>query len=424
MVVVPKKLLHITVGLIVLHCGTEAKKVNSLKVHKKLKVGGKSTFKDDVTMRDDLLVAGNVSCGDQDEPADVTVSGNLVLTGNTSTTGDILIGNQLLFNFRGLNNSYVGISAGNITNTANGNSGFGVHALLVDTTGSQNSAYGTFALSNNTTGNNNEAFGFGSLQNNVSGFDNVAVGALAANQNTSGSGNTAVGNNALITAVSGSNSTAIGLNALQNALGSNNIALGAFAGAALVNGNENVIIAHPGFDGESGVIRIGLAGSQEQAFIAGVRNVQTGINDGIAVLIDSQGQLGTVSSTKKVKENICNIGDISSLLLKLRPVKFNYIADEGKLPQYGLIAEEVAEIYPELVVFDEDGNPYTVKYHLLYALMLNEIQRCHRIIEDHENALALVDEKMEEVITNYVTNLQSLLARISALEQLQNIAQK
>jgi hypothetical protein len=162
-------------------------------------------------------------------------------------------------------------------------------------------------------------------------------------------------------------------------------------------------------------IKIGTQGTQTKGFIAGIRGVTTGSNNAIAVLIDSNGQLGTVSSSRRYKDDIQPMGDVSAALLKLRPVTFRYKKpyDDGSKPiQYGLIAEEAAEVFPDLTVFNADGTPETVKYHLLPALLLNEYQRQQKIIAlQAEQA-----QQQRKTIQAQAEQMAALERRFSALE--------
>ena len=103
--------------------------------------------------------------------------------------------------------------------------------------------------------------------------------------------------------------------------------------------------------------------------------------DGVEVYIDSNGQLGTVTSSRRFKKDIHDMGSVTDRLMQLRPVTFRYkeAAENGAHPvQYGLIAEEVAKVYPELVQYDKAGKPFTIYYHLLTPMLLNELQKAHR----------------------------------------------
>jgi hypothetical protein len=300
-----------------------------------------------------------------------------------------------------INGYYAGLS-GAANNTA-----LGAGTLASNTSGSFNTAAGSGALTNNTTGSYNTASGSSSLPVNTTGSFNTAVGALALQFNTTGSSNTALGYGALDLNNNGLGNTAIGYNALaSNATGSNNLAIGNAAGMNVGSGNSgNILIASPGSSADQGVIRIGAPGNQISFFAAGVRGTTTGSNDAIPVVIDSHGQLGTVSSSERFKEDIHDMGNVSSGLMRLRPVVFHYkqpFADGSKPIQFGLIAEEVAKIYPELVAHSTDGQVETVKYQVLDSLLLNELQRQQKQIEDQQDRIRALQERLTQIETGAV----------------------
>ena len=180
------------------------------------------------------------------------------------------------------------------------------------------------------------------------------------------------------------------------------------------------MIGHQGVAGEAQTTRIGTA--QTRAFIAGIRGKTTGTNNAIAVMIDSHGQLGTVSSSGRFKEDVAPMAEKSAALSALRPVTFRYkkAFEGGEKPiQFGLIAEEVAEVFPELVVFGEDGQPETVKYQLLSSLLLNELQKLsdrHEALEQEHAALR--SDKNSEVaeLQKRIVLLEEIPARLASLE--------
>jgi hypothetical protein len=362
---------------------------------------------------------GTVSCGNGSDVDLNTVYGDNALTNNTTGNANTAIGvGALQFNTIGRWNTATGVDAlGDNTegrfNTATGvnalwrnttgilNTATGMGALQTNTTGNANTATGSGALAGNTTGSNNTANGESALHDNSTGIDNVAVGlaALTANtiglnntasgawaltSNTEGNLNTATGQSALFSNTTGSSNTAIGEESLwSNTTGSQNIAIGYRAGYQ-TTGTLNIDIGNEGVAGESNTVRIGTI-NQHRTFVAGIRGVQTDVADAIAVVIDSNGQLGTVSSSRRYKEDITEMGSASERLLQLNPVTFNYQkadANGDKPTQYGLIAEEVAEVFPELVVFNEQNEPETVKYRMLSSLLLNELQKLSRNINN------------------------------------------
>jgi hypothetical protein len=277
------------------------------------------------------------------------------------------------------------------------NTAIGAAALLFNSTGSENTAVGTAALLQNTTGTNNTATGEQALYSNTTGNLNTANGLAALRNNTTGIGNTAVGGDALVLNTIGGGNTAIGEGALSsNTTGNSNIALGPGAGHSLTTGNQNIVIGNPNAAaGESNTMRIG-GSLQTRAFIAGIRGVATGNADAIAVLIDSDGQLGTLSSSRRFKKEIKPMDNASEAILGLKPVTFQYKSDGTATPQFGLIAEEVAEANPDLVVRDKMGEIYTVRYEAVNAMLLNEFLKEHRKVEKLEAALEALSERLRD----------------------------
>ena len=266
-------------------------------------------------------------------------------------------------NISGYMNTATGANA--LTDNGHGhqNVAAGFNALTNTTYGNQNTATGTYALYGNTVGSRNTATGFGALEGGASGYDNTAVGATALRNNSTGDRNVALGMKALLTNTSGNGNTAIGFGAGSSLAG---------------NSQSNILINNAGNGIESHTLRIGQSTiddedaepfpehALEKAFIHGIRGKPPGAADAIAVVIDSNGLLGTVSSSRALKQDISDVGELAERLLELRPVAFRYkqhAASDPETPlQFGLIAEEVAEVFPELVVFDAVGKPETVKY--------------------------------------------------------------
>jgi hypothetical protein len=185
--------------------------------------------------------------------------------------------------------------------------------------------------------------------------------------------------------------TGVGAGALSSlSVGNQNVALGNQAGSQLTNGVLNVHLANPGLAVESNTIRLGTGGDHTRLFLAGVRGVTTGANDAVTIGIDSLGQLGTISSSRRTKQDITDLGDVGLAVQRLRPVQFRYIkpfADGSQPIQYGLVAEEVEQVLPELVAHDTEGQPETVKYHVLPALLVAEVQRLERARAVQEDRL-------------------------------------
>jgi hypothetical protein len=317
------------------------------------------------------------------QTTDLVIDINGYYAAPTDLNGNTAIGaGTLANNITGLGNTAMGIQALFGNTTGDGNTAIGDQALVDNTTGGRNTAIGSATLINNTTGNNNTAIGTGTLQSNTTGDSNTAIGIGALQWNTTGVGNTAMGTEALFANNLGNNNIAIGFNAAVNLSGtsSNNIHIGSQGSSA---DNATIRIG--------GKTSLGDPGVQTSFFVAGVRGVTTANNDAVSVVIDSAGQLGTVSSSRRFKEDIHEMGDSSSGLMRLRPVTFRYqkpFADGSKPIQYGLIAEEVAEVYPDLVVHSADGQIETVKYQVLDSMLLNEAQRQERKIHTLEQQLA------------------------------------
>jgi hypothetical protein len=248
-------------------------------------------------------------------------------------------------------------------------------------------------------------------QNGAQG--NVALGPKALLSETTGDTNTAVGYSALTTNQSGSNNTAIGESSLYNILsGSDNIGIGAQAGMNVTTGSNNIDIGNQGEQGESNAIRIGTQGTQTAAYVAGISGATA--SSGVSVYVSTTGQLGTMTSSIRYKQDVRDIGDESGVLMSLRPVSFRYKPeyDPDGLQQYGLIAEEVEQKAPQLVAYDSEGKPLTVRYNLVNALLLNEVQRQHAEIAKLTERLR--DSEAHTQRTEAV--IQSALARLSAVE--------
>ena len=277
------------------------------------------------------------------------------------------------------------------------NTAVGAAALLFNTTGTDNTATGAVALLNNTGGSNNTATGSFALQANTTGNLNTATGLSALFSNTTGIGNTAEGGDALALNTTGGGNTAIGTGALSsNTTGNGNIAVGSFAGHDLTTGNQNIVIGNPNaVAGESNTMRIGGSLSQTRAFIAGIRGVATGNNDAVNVVIDSDGQLGTVSSSRRFKKEIKPMDTASEAILALKPVTFHYKSDKTNRSEFGLVAEEVAEINPDLVVRDENGEIYTVRYEAVNAMLLNEFLKEHRTVQEQKATISQLKTMVE-----------------------------
>ncbi|MEY2538350.1 MAG: hypothetical protein QOG67_2090 [Verrucomicrobiota bacterium] len=303
----------------------------------------------------------------------ITLSSGVINIPATSsaTNGVIQMAGTPIISAPGTKNVFLGNGAGNFTLSGTGqNTGVGYQAMQSVTTGFQNTATGYQALSSNTAGQRN-----------------TVMGAQAASLTTTGVDNTAIGFFALANNTDGSDSTALGDGALNNVVGTNNIGIGFGAGQFLNAGSNNIYLGTPGgLQTESNTIRIGTTSggnSHTAAFIAGISGA-TLSPSGTAVFINSNGQLGTINSSRRFKTDIKPMDDASDVLLSLRPVTFRYKPeiDAKGIPQFGLIAEEVAEVCPDLVIHDNKGEIQTVRYEQVNAMLLNEFLKQHGHIAD------------------------------------------
>jgi hypothetical protein len=282
----------------------------------------------------------------------------------------------------------------NLTTGIN-NSGFGYFALGNDTTGQGNTAIGRTALLHNINGFFNTATGFDALRANTSGFWNTATGYRALYKNN-GVANTANGLQALLNNTTGTGNTATGFGALLNNTGSNNIAIGNSAGSNLTTGDNNIDIGAAGKAGDIDTIKIGTAGTHFAVFIAGIRGVKTLNANAVPVVIDSGGQLGTMSSSVRFKKEIKPMDQTSEGILALKPVTFQYKGDATDTPQFGLIAEDVAKVNPDLVVRDGKGEIYTVRYEAVNAMLLNEFLKEHQTVQNQQKEIDALKAELKE----------------------------
>jgi trimeric autotransporter adhesin len=339
-------------------------------------------------------------------------------------TGNTAIGFDALYsNTTGNHNTAIGLNALTFNTTGYDNDAFGTDALYSNTTGVFNTAFGSFSLYGNTTGNYNTATGSGALEDNRTGGGNTATGWGALSGNRTGSENTAIGYQALFFNVHGEDNTATGSGALflnrfgnsntatgRNALynnrnGASNIALGDNAGFN-VTGSQNIDIGNNGVGGESATIRIG--GTQTNTYIAGISGVS--VASGIGVIVDSNGHLGTSTSSARYKENIQPMDKASEAILSLQPVTFRYKKelDPKAILQFGLVAEQVEKVNRDLVARDEQGKPYTVRYEAVNAMLLNEFLKEHHKVQELE-ANAARQQKQIEALT---AGLQKVSAQV------------
>jgi uncharacterized coiled-coil protein SlyX len=343
-------------------------------------------------------------------------AGALALNTGGSNTG--IGAAALILNTGGERNTAVGTAAMVNNNVGNDNTAVGDHALasqtgegpntavgsgalFKNTLGDSNTANGTFALFSNTEGDSNTAVGASALFSNSEGGGNTATGAGSLSSNTTGGNNTATGSNALVTNTAGSFNTAIGFSvlfantegigntgigdsALSQATGSGNIGVGAAAGTKVTTANNAICIGTPG------------ANQNDSCYIGNIFAREVAL-DGIPVLVDSLGKLGTQISSRRFKKDIQPMDKASETILALKPVSFRYKSDGSRTPCFGLIAEEVAEVNPDLVVRDEKGEPLTVRYDQVNAMLLNEFLKEYRTVKDQNSKIQQQEATIAEL---------------------------
>jgi hypothetical protein len=306
-------------------------------------------------------------------------------------------------------NTFLGDGALSSTTTGAQNTATGSGALGLNTRGSRNTASGSGALQNNTIGSDNTAIGFDALSLNTTANSNTATGADALNRNTTGYRNTAIGYAALLSNTIAHGNTAIGYQALYHNTGSNNIGLGFNAGYKLTDGDGNICIGSNlfGVAGESNTTRIG--------------NIYFSAASSRPVYIDSDGKLGTLVSSRRFKEEITPMDEASEAILALKPVSFRYkkeIEPNGEL-MFGLIAEDVEKVAPDLVTRNAKGEPETVRYEAVNAMLLNEFLKEHlkveqqgRITEERDRTI----QKQEEEIRALTSQLRRVNDQLDAIK--------
>jgi hypothetical protein len=315
----------------------------------------------------------------------VTIDAAGLVECRASTTGSssVALGSQALQASTGAGNTAIGSAAMRANTTGANNVGVGQAALLNATTAQQNVAVGSTALSALTSGPSNVAVGQSALGNVAVGGYNVGVG-FAALFTATGSTNTAVGYLSGYNVTFGGDNVLLGYQAgYALTVGADNVAVGAFAGSSVTTGSNNIHIGNAGAVADTNTIKIGVQGTQVNTFVAGIRG-QTPATATQTVVIGTDGEFGSVVSSRRFKEDVADMGDASTRLLSLRPVTFRYkqpMRDGSKPIDFGLIAEEVAATFPELATTDRDGVIDGVAYHKLPALLLNELQKQQRAIE-------------------------------------------
>jgi uncharacterized coiled-coil protein SlyX len=312
-------------------------------------------------------------------------------------------------------NAFLGDDALSSNTVGTGNTAIGWRSLFSNTDASFNTGVGGGALSLNT-GDSNTAVGAAALLLNTARSQNVAVGTDALVFNDSGADDAAIGFFALFENTTGGINTAIGGFALSNnTTGFNNIALGFAAGDLLTTGDDNIDIGNEGVADEAGTVRIGTDGTQTRTFIAGISGV---VVSGAAVVVGSSGQLGVAASSARFKDEIKPMDKASEAILALKPVTFRYKheLDPQGVPQFGLVAEQVEKVNPDLVARDEQGKPYTVRYEAVNAMLLNEFLKEHRKVEEQEASITQLKStvaKQEATIAQQQRGMDAVTGRLN-----------
>jgi hypothetical protein len=350
-----------------------------------------------------------------------TATGANALFSNTTGDDNVAVGYQTLYhNTIGGINTAIGWQALFNNTEGNSNTATGVNVLFSNTSGSFNTASGAGALFYNTVGADNTATGHAALNSNTEGNFNTASGTSALLSNNTGDNNTAIGVGALASNTTGDDNTAIGTSALDTNTGSLNTALGRLAGSNLTTGSYNVCIGAgvQGVAGEFSTTRILNIGS-------------TPIVGGINVVIDSlgglgDGRLGFASSSRRYKQQIQRMEKASEILFDLKPVTFRTKGDSGdsaRVKHYGLIAEEVATVDPDLVVFNREGKPETLRFDSINAMLLNEFLKEHRRVEDLKLLMAQQRNDFETAIARQQKAMKAVVARLNEQEaQIQKVS--
>jgi len=334
-----------------------------------------------------------------------TANGTFALFSNSTGATNTANGSEaLLHNTDGTSNTAVGFAALSSNLIGNANTAIGDSALSSNTAGS-NTAVGFQVLHSNTTGEFNTAIGWSALSTNTIDSHNTATGVDALVNNVGASFNTANGNGALMSVVTNNNNTATGYLALGNATGSNNTALGAFAGSKVMTADNVICIG----------ANLGGADTSNTCFIGNIFGATS--SGGTAVFINSSGQLGTATSSRRFKDEIEPINKASEALFALNPVTFRYKKelDPAGTSQFGLVAEDVEKVNRDLVVRDKEGKPYSVRYDAVNAMLLNEFLKEHRTVQELKSVVAKQEAtaaRQQKQIEALTVGLQKVSAQL------------
>ena len=357
-----------------------------------------------------------------------TAEGQKALFGLTTGVANTAVGwYSLVDNTDGSYNT--GVGAGTLlfnvgdqtTGDGTQNTAIGAAALLFNTTGFANTATGVTALLNNSEGSANTANGWGALSHNngspPDGSANTAIGTGALFTNTTGDSNTAIGLNALVNNTTGSGNTAVGVRALDhNTSGNLNIALGVNAGMNVVAAQNAICIGLNVFGEDVG----------DSCYIGNIFGETSA--SGAAVYVNSNHRLGTLTSSSRFKDDIKPMERVSEALFALKPVTFHYKKeiDPAGIQQFGLVAEQVEKVNPDLVVRDQEGKPYSVRYEQVNAMLLNEFLKEHRSVETQEQKLReqeVINAELKSAIAQQQKAMEAMMAQLKhQAEQIQQVA--
>jgi hypothetical protein len=323
----------------------------------------------------------------------IDVQGKFNLAGNSNFYA---IAADAVLAAPGTGNIFAGAGAGTNITTGTGNVFLGMKAGFNDLVGRYNTLSGAFA-GYTTTNLKNTFTGSYAGFSNTSGSHNVFAGDHAGYKNDAGPQNSFNGFSAGFSNITGRDNTFFGDEAgYNNVTGSYNIFVGNSSGIDNHSGSYNIYLGNPGCGpscDEDDHIRIG--DGQSSAYIVGIHNAT--VAGGIALDVNSNGQLGTRTSSLRFKEQVQDVGESTSALMRLRPVTFLYKPEYDRgmhALQFGLIAEEVATVYPDLVTHGADGLPYGLRYQFLPAMLLNEVQKQHRLMEAGKT---IIEEQQQEI---------------------------
>ncbi len=353
-----------------------------------------------------------------------TAVGSQALFSNVNGKWNTAVGFQALYRSTGFQNTAVGHLSLCHTTTGTSNTAIGAWSLFFNTTGNYNTATGWNALDYNKTGNYNTATGMSALGANHSGDNNTATGSLALSYNTNGNSNSAHGDHSLYSNTTGNNNTATGSTALEdNTTGGGNTAVGSAALASNTTGGDNTAVGNEAGSSITGsgnvCIGAGINGFAGESDITRIRNVYGSVATDRAVYVTADNKIGTLSSSRRYKEEITPMNRASDALFALKPVTFRYkkTIDPARVLSFGLIAEEVAEISPELITRDKEGKPQTVRYDAVNAMLLNEFLKEHRKVEEQDCKLqdqgATIAELKKQVAA-LTAGLQKVSAQLEA----------